>query len=85
MNGNIFTIGGFNHSDNVGEPPSTLSSCEKFSDGKWKKCASLIVARAYLGSCTVGGEFIYVFGGLNGYDTTNTIEQYNSMMDKWVL
>ena len=26
-----------------------------------------------------------MFGGLNGYETTNTIEQYSTMLDKWTL
>lgn len=33
----------------------------------------------------MNNEHIYVFGGLNGYETTNTIEQYNIVLDKWTL
>jgi N-acetylneuraminic acid mutarotase len=31
----------------------------------------------------MNSEYIYVFGGLNGYETINLIEQYNVMLDKW--
>lgn len=41
--------------------------------------------RAYAGCCPFNNESIYIFGGLNGYETTNTIEQYNTMLDKWTI
>lgn len=39
--------------------------------------AHLNVPRAYSGCCQIG-SFIYVFGGLNGYETLSSIEQYNT-------
>lgn len=48
-------------------------------------CCDLIVPRAYSGCCTLNNEYIFVFGGLNAYETVNTIEQYNTMIDKWAL
>lgn len=62
-------------------------SCEKYShsDNTWMLCADLCVPRAYFGCCTINNEHIYAFGGLNGYETINTIEQYNAMADKWIL
>ena len=41
--------------------------------------------RAYAGCCPFNNESIYIFGGLNGYETTNSIECYNTMLDKWSL
>jgi N-acetylneuraminic acid mutarotase len=41
--------------------------------------------RAYFSACKVKEEFVYVFGGFQNYDTTNTIEFYNIMLDKWTL
>ena len=80
-------IGGYDHDDAVGLSPSTLSSCEKYTpnDNIWSPCADLSLPRAYAGCCSLGNESLYIFGGLNGYDTTNTIEQYNSMLDKWTV
>jgi hypothetical protein len=39
--------------------------------------------RAYFSAVRVKEEFIYVFGGFLNYETTNTIEYYNTMIDKW--
>ena len=39
--------------------------------------------RAYFSACRVKEEFVYVFGGFYNYETTNTIEFYNIMLDKW--
>ena len=76
LNGYVYAIGGFNHDDDVGMQPSTLTSCEKYTpaDNTWANCAELLTPRAYSGSCAFNNESIYVFGGLNGYETTNTIE-----------
>lgn len=41
--------------------------------------------RAYFSASRVKEEFIYVFGGFQNYETTNTIEFYNIMLDKWTL
>ncbi|CDW74857.1 kelch motif family protein [Stylonychia lemnae] len=87
LNGYIYAIGGFSHDDNPGVAPITLQSCEKYTpaDNTWSYCAELIMPRAYAGCCPFNNESIYIFGGLNGYETTNTIEQYNTMLDKWSL
>ena len=86
-NGYVFVIGGYNHDDEVGNQPSTLQSCEKYTpaDNNWSNCSELSLPRAYAGCCQLNNEFIYIFGGLNGYETTNTIEQYNIVLDKWTL
>jgi len=31
----------------------------------------------------VKDEFVYAFGGFCNYETTNTIEYYNIMLDRW--
>eukprot|EP00347_Sterkiella_histriomuscorum_P004289 403361015 len=87
LNGYVYAIGGFNHDDNQGIQPSTLQICEKYtpSDNAWSSCSDLNVPRAYAGCCPFNNESIYIFGGLNGYETTNTVEQYNTMLDKWTL
>lgn len=38
------------------------------------------IPRAYSGCCQVAG-IIYVFGGLNGYETLSSIEVYNTGSD----
>jgi Kelch motif len=83
VNGVAYAIGGFDHEDIVGLAPSTLSSCESITppddrDGTAfvESIGTLNVPRAYAGCCHIGG-FIFVFGGLNGYETLSSIEQYN--------
>ena len=51
-------------------------SCEKYSptDNVFTASCDLIVPRAYAGCCTINNEYIYIFGGLNGYETINSIE-----------
>jgi hypothetical protein len=73
-------IGGFDHEDIVGLPPSTLGSCETVTPPEDREGAAIIenisqlnVPRAYAGCCHIGG-FIFVFGGLNGYETLSSIE-----------
>ena len=87
LNGYVYVIGGFNHDDNPGQTPSTLRSCEKYSpsQNEWVSCSDLQTPRAYSGCCALSQESIYVFGGLNGFETTNAIEQYNSILDKWTV
>lgn len=41
--------------------------------------------RAYFSATRVKEEFVYVFGGFLNYETTNTIEFYNVMLDKWTI
>jgi len=79
-NGAVYVIGGFDHEDIIGLPPSTLSSCELYvppedKNGKAhvEQIGHLNVPRAYSGCCQIG-SFIYVFGGLNGYETLSSIE-----------
>jgi len=76
LSGSVYVIGGFNHDDIPGQSPSTLNSCEKFSpaQNQWTHCADLQTPRAYSGCCSLNQESIYVFGGLNGFETTNSIE-----------
>ena len=78
--GVAYAIGGFDHEDIVGLPPSTLSSCEMITppddrDGNANVEATshLNVPRAYAGCCQISG-YIFVFGGLNGYETLSSIE-----------
>jgi hypothetical protein len=78
--GAIFVIGGFDHEDIIGLPPSTLSACELYIPPEDKNRSAhcepighLNLPRAYAGCCQIG-SFIYVFGGLNGYDTLSSIE-----------
>jgi hypothetical protein len=82
--GAVYIIGGFDHEDVIGVPPSTLTSCEiyvppddPYGMASVETVASLNIPRAYAGCCQIG-NFIYIFGGLNGYETLSSIEQYNT-------
>lgn len=39
--------------------------------------------RAYFSACKIKEEFVYAFGGFQNYETINSIEYYNMMLDKW--
>jgi hypothetical protein len=81
VGGVAYVIGGFDHEDIIGLPPSTLASSEAITppedsrDGtaSVESIGSLNVPRAYAGCCQIGG-YIFVFGGLNGYETLSSIE-----------
>jgi N-acetylneuraminic acid mutarotase len=83
----VFIIGGFDHEDIVGLPPSTLTACEAYlppednaTPAHVESIMHLNVPRAYAGCCHMNG-LIYVFGGLNGYETLSSIEMYNTGSD----
>eukprot|EP00347_Sterkiella_histriomuscorum_P015469 403356908 len=83
----VLVMGGFNHKDDEAQAPSTLNACEKYSikENEWTPIASMIQERAYFSAVRVKEEFIYVFGGFQNYETTNSIEYYNIMLDKWTI
>jgi hypothetical protein len=83
----VLALGGFNHRDDEAQAPNTLLTCEKYSvkENEWSSIAPMQQERAYFSACKVKEEFVYVFGGFQNYDTTNTIEFYNIMLDKWTL
>jgi N-acetylneuraminic acid mutarotase len=74
-------MGGFDHEDIEGLPPSTLTSCEKITHsddsgrltGQGEFISHLNVPRAYAGCCHIG-SVIYIFGGLSGYESLQSIE-----------
>jgi hypothetical protein len=41
--------------------------------------------RAFCGACTVGDQYVYVFGGFRDYDVLNSIEKYDCVVDSWQL
>lgn len=45
--------------------------------------ASMNNARAFFGACPIQDEFIYVFGGLDGFLTICTIERYHIILNSW--
>ena len=45
--------------------------------------ASMNNARAFFGACPIQDEFIYVFGGLDGFLTICTIERYYIILNSW--
>ena len=47
--------------------------------------ASMNNARAFFGACPIQNEFIYVFGGLDGFLTICTIEKYHSVLNSWSI
>ncbi|CDW72594.1 kelch motif family protein [Stylonychia lemnae] len=81
----VLVLGGFNHRDDEAQAPNTLNTCEKYSikENEWSPIAPMSQERAYFSAVRVKEEFIYVFGGFQNYETTNTIEFYNIMLDKW--
>jgi N-acetylneuraminic acid mutarotase len=83
LNGYIYVMGGFDNRDANEIAPSTLDLCERynFHDNKWSSICTLNEARAFCGSCSIGEQFIYLFGGFRDYEVLNSIEKYDSVLD----
>lgn len=86
LNGYIYVVGGFDNKDADGVAPSTLDSCERYSvhDNKWNSVCGMNEGRAFAGVCTIGEQFIYLFGGFHDYEVLATIEKYDSVLDNWI-
>lgn len=75
----VYAIGGYNQS-------GVLSQCERFSlkAWKWEQMEDLTNSRMNSSSCSLGDNYIYVFGGL-GADNEfySSIERFNSELKIW--
>lgn len=89
---NLFVLGGFDHKDDEMNNPNTLKSCECIlysqhnlanEEPQWSQVAPMITERAYFSICQFHDAFIYAFGGLQNYDTIDTIEQYELQNNSW--
>lgn len=71
-------------SDNIGTPPITLTSCEKYHpvENIWTEAAELETARAYPGFCKFR-HFVYIFGGFENFTLLDSFERYDSLADIW--
>lgn len=86
MNGHIYVMGGFDHKDDEMNSPNTLSSCEfiKYEDKQvWKQTSSMNKERAYFSVSSFQNKYIYAFGGLQNYETIDSIERYSD--GSWFL
>lgn len=87
INQQVIVMGGFFHNDDDFSQPQTLNSCERYNykDNEWIPIAPMNQCRAFFSGCKVKDEFLYVFGGFMQYETTSSIEFYNTMLDKWTI
>ena len=56
-----------------------MDNCERYQvqEDKWYKIASLNRAKNGVAACTFDQMHLYAFGGWNGKQAFNDIEQYN--------
>ena len=79
MNGYVYVMGGFDHRDDEMNSPNTLSSCEiiRYDEkSAWQQISSMNQERAYFSVCTFQQKYVYAFGGLQNYETIDSIERY---------
>ena len=86
LNGYVYVIGGFNNKDAEDVNPSTINSWEWFSpyENTWSEVWPISQNRAFAASTVISNQYIYLFGGFQGFDILNTIEKYDCMSDHWL-
>lgn len=77
----VYAIGGYNFKDGA------LDSVERFSLEKqeWQMIANLNSRRINCGSCQIGLNHIFVFGGRNEVGFYDTVERFNIELNLWNL
>jgi len=62
-----------------------MSECEKYSieDNNWSSVNSMLKGKSNVSACMLGENFIYAFGGNDGNNILNDIEQYDITENKW--
>lgn len=79
----VYCIGGYSISKG-----HALDNVERYSFDKkeWEQVANLNQKRINAGSCTIGTNHIFVFGGRNESDTFyDTVERLNIELNLWNL
>jgi len=86
LNGYIYALGGFDSKDADGVEANSIDQCERFSfhENKWLEVCSMNESRAFHGACSMGEQFIFVFGGFQGFEVLPSIEKYDSVLDNWL-
>lgn len=86
LNGYVYVIGGFDNKDAEDVSPNTVNSCEKYApfENKWYEICPISQGRAFSAACAVQNQYIYLFGGFQGFNILNTIERYDCLADHWM-
>jgi N-acetylneuraminic acid mutarotase len=71
--GYVFVFGGLNYTDKI------LKKCERYSlqDNIWTTLSDMHEHRKNSSACSLTTDTIYVFGGTNREQASDTIEQYS--------
>jgi len=82
LQNSVYVLGGYDGTLN-----SFLNSCERYDleTDEWKPVAPMWIAKCAFGATTVANRYIFAVGGYDGHERLNTIEKYDSKLDKWVL
>lgn len=77
--GFVFVMGGLNYTEKI------LKKCERYSiaDNRWDPLADMCEARKNASACALTTDTIYVFGGSNQSQSSDTIEQYSIATNTW--
>jgi N-acetylneuraminic acid mutarotase len=76
----VYVFGGYNFKEGA------LAHVERFSsvNEDWKELAPMATKRINAGACSLGSNFIYVFGGRSeGDEFYDSIERYSIDMNIW--
>jgi hypothetical protein len=86
LNGYVYVIGGFNNKDAEDVSPNTINSWEWFSpyENSWSEVWPISQSRAFAAATICSNQYIYLFGGFQGFNILNTIEKYDCMSDHWL-
>eukprot|EP00347_Sterkiella_histriomuscorum_P008465 403344995 len=79
--GQIFVMGGLNYTEKI------LKKCERYNiaENKWETIADMCEPRKNASACALTTDTIYVFGGSNQSQSSDTIEQYSIATNTWNL
>jgi hypothetical protein len=83
----VFALGGYTHPNKPGAVPVTLRTVEKFNieNQEWQEVAPMHSARAFFGAVTIIDQFIYAFGGFNGWEMLTSFEKYDDLLNNWTV
>ena len=78
----IYSIGGYDANKN-----SFLSSCERYDleKDKWEKIADFKLAKCAFAATAVQDRYIYTFGGYDGNERLDMMEQYDVDSGEWTI
>ena len=73
------------HVNKPGVKAISLRCVEKFSiaSQEWIEVSPMNTARAFFGAVTIMDQFIYTFGGFDGFKMLKSFEKYDDIVNSW--